>query len=337
MHNADADDGSDEIDRLDDKREEDALDAEDREERRAQDHGANVFGGRGLEDVRAAAGAVADIVTDQVGDDGGVARIVFGNAGFDLADQVGADVGGLGVDAAAKLREQRNQRSAKAEADQLIRGSLGMLEATEEEKEHADAEQRQRDNDQSGHGAAAQRGLQGAAQAGARGAGSADVGPDGNEHAGKAGEPGADSADQEADDDFIGKRGRKRREAVSDEEQNRQHHGDNGDRAVLPGHERLGALADGVGDGLHLGCPGVDLEDRSGEEKRDNEAQDADRQRAPQINTAVVWGAGGAYLEPHGPQADILHASSPKELGCYAPPLLPQRVAGKAIGSRKAD
>ena len=306
-------------------------------ERGAEDHGADVFSGGGLEDVRTAAGAVADVVAHEVGDDGGVARIVFGDAGFDLADQVGADVSGLGVDAAAELGEERDQRSAEAEADQLIGGGAGMLEAAEEEEEHADAEQRERDDDQAGDGAAAQRGLQGAAQAGARGAGGADVGPDGDEHAGEAGETGADGADQEADDDFIGKRGGKRREAVSDEEQDRQHHGDDGDGAVLAGHERLGALADGVGDGLHLGCAGIDAENGPGEEKRDNEAQDADCQRAPQINTAVVWGAGGAYLEPHGPQADNLHASSPKELGCYAPPLLPQRVAGKALGSRKAD
>ena len=52
----------------------------------------------GLEQVGGHAGAVADIVADVVGDHGGVARIVLGNSGLDLADEVGADVGGLGED-----------------------------------------------------------------------------------------------------------------------------------------------------------------------------------------------------------------------------------------------
>ena len=86
-------------------------------DRDAQDHGADVLGGGGLEQVRAAAGAVADVVANQVRDDGRVARVVLGDAGFDLADQVGADVGGLGVDAAAELGEQRHERGAEAEAD----------------------------------------------------------------------------------------------------------------------------------------------------------------------------------------------------------------------------
>ena len=54
-----------------------------------------------LEEVGAHAGDVADVVTDVVGDGGRVARVVLGDARLDLADEVGADVGGLGVDAAA--------------------------------------------------------------------------------------------------------------------------------------------------------------------------------------------------------------------------------------------
>jgi hypothetical protein len=65
-------------------------------------HGADDGADVRLEEVGAHAGHVADVVTDVVGDDGGVARVVLGDAGLDLADQVGADVGGLGVDAAAR-------------------------------------------------------------------------------------------------------------------------------------------------------------------------------------------------------------------------------------------
>ena len=63
---------------------------------------------------------------DQVGDDGRVARIVLGDAGLDLAHQVGADVGGLGVDAAAELGEERHEGGAEAVADDEQR-DLGRL------------------------------------------------------------------------------------------------------------------------------------------------------------------------------------------------------------------
>ena len=88
-----------------------------REQRDAENHRADVLGGGGLKDVRATAGAVADIVADQVGDDGGVARVVLRNARLDLADEVSADIGRLGVDAAAELREQRHEAGAEAKAD----------------------------------------------------------------------------------------------------------------------------------------------------------------------------------------------------------------------------
>ena len=44
----------------------------------------------GLEQVGGHAGAVADVVAHVVGDGGGVAGVVLGDARLDLADQVGA-------------------------------------------------------------------------------------------------------------------------------------------------------------------------------------------------------------------------------------------------------
>ncbi len=70
----------------------------------------------GLEQVGGHAGAVADVVAHVVGDRRGVARVVLGNAGLDLADQVGADIGALGEDAAAEPGEDRDQRGAEASA-----------------------------------------------------------------------------------------------------------------------------------------------------------------------------------------------------------------------------
>ena len=50
----------------------------------------------------------------------GIARIVFGDSGLDLADEVGADVRGLGEDAAAETGEDRNQRGAERERDERV-------------------------------------------------------------------------------------------------------------------------------------------------------------------------------------------------------------------------
>src|SRR5436305_1742761 len=87
------------------------------EDRDAEDHGANVFGRRGLEQIGATAGAVADIVTYEVGDHRRVPRVVLRNTGFHLAHEVGAHVGRLRVDAATQLGEQRYKASAEPESD----------------------------------------------------------------------------------------------------------------------------------------------------------------------------------------------------------------------------
>ena len=93
------------------------------EEDRAEQHGGDDGHRIGLEQVGGHAGAIADIVADVVGDHGRVARIVLGNAGLDLADQVGADVGALGEDAAAETGEDRDQRGAEAQGAPAPRGS----------------------------------------------------------------------------------------------------------------------------------------------------------------------------------------------------------------------
>ncbi|MNI28248.1 hypothetical protein D3C73_820160 [compost metagenome] len=76
----------------------------------AQQHGGDHGDRIGFKQVGGHAGAVADVVTDVVGDHRRVARVVLGNARFDLADQIGADIGPLGEDAAAQAREDRDQR-----------------------------------------------------------------------------------------------------------------------------------------------------------------------------------------------------------------------------------
>ena len=79
----------------------------------------------GFEQIGGHAGAVADIVADVVGDHRRVAWIVLGNSGLDLADEVGADVGGLGEDAAAETGEDRNQRGAERERGERVDDGRG--------------------------------------------------------------------------------------------------------------------------------------------------------------------------------------------------------------------
>ena len=73
-----------------------------------------------LEEVGAHAGHVADVVTHVVCDDSGVTGIVLGKTRLDLADEVGADVRGLGVDATADSREERDRRGAHREAGEDV-------------------------------------------------------------------------------------------------------------------------------------------------------------------------------------------------------------------------
>ena len=86
------------------------------EEDLAEDQRGHQRDGVGLEEVGRHAGAVADVVAHVVGDGRGVARVVLGDARLDLADEVGADVGGLGEDAAADTHEHGEQGAAEAEA-----------------------------------------------------------------------------------------------------------------------------------------------------------------------------------------------------------------------------
>ncbi len=71
----------------------------------AQQHGGDHRHRVGFEQVGSHAGAVADVVAHVVGNHRRVARVILGNAGFDLADQVRAHVGTLGEDAAAQPGE----------------------------------------------------------------------------------------------------------------------------------------------------------------------------------------------------------------------------------------
>ncbi len=118
------------------KREDDALVSEAGD---SQDHGGHDGDFVALENVGRHTGTVADIVTDVVGDRGGITRVVLGNALLDLSHQVGPDVGGLRVNSAANSHEQGQQRSAEAEAQKGLVSVLAVNQKDDRAAEQAEA------------------------------------------------------------------------------------------------------------------------------------------------------------------------------------------------------
>ena len=117
----------------------------------------------GAEQVGAHTGDIAHIVAHVVGDHRRIARIVLGDALFHLADQIGADIGRLGEDAAAHAREQCNGRSAKAESgndfhqDVIVFRSESRHRGAKHEIDHHQAQGRQSDQGKAHDGAGIDR------------------------------------------------------------------------------------------------------------------------------------------------------------------------------------
>src|SRR2546423_1747968 len=179
----------------------------------------------------------------------GVARVVLGDALLDLADQVGADVGGLGEDAAADPHEHREQRGAEAEALQYRR-RVALVE------QHHDgrAEEAQPDGHEADHAARAEGDLHrafAAALAGVRGGGDAQVRPGGQRHAGTTDE----RAEQRADHEEHRTADRDACAALVDGEQEEQYDRDDHKHAEgleLADQVRARTFLHGPGDLLHF-------------------------------------------------------------------------------------
>ena len=276
----------------------------------AQDHRADVLGGGRFEQVRATAGAVADVVADEVGDDARVAGVVLGDALLDLADEVRADVRGLGVDAAAELGEERDERGAEAEADDEERG-LGDGDLADEGRVGGEdaphAEERQRDDEEARDGPAAHRHLDRLDEAAARCRCRPNVGLDRDEHADDPRRHRARGADEEG-------------EAGHDpDRQARRASGTSATSAVstmpmttpmttAPTTARIPivvywrrmkrgrAFVDGAGDVLHRLGPGVARQDVPGEIDREQDGDDAGGQDDQLQRTGVHQDRGSSTL-----------------------------------------
>ena len=90
------------------------------EENCGKHHGGDDRHHIGFEQISGHAGAITDIVADIIGDRRRIAWIVLGNPGFDLADEIGPDIGTLGENAAAETGEDRDERRTETERDQRV-------------------------------------------------------------------------------------------------------------------------------------------------------------------------------------------------------------------------
>jgi hypothetical protein len=162
-------------------------------QQRGQHHGRDDGHRIGLEQVGRHARAVAHVVAHVVGDHRRVARVVLGDAGFDLAHQVGADIRALGEDAAAEAREDRDQRGAEREADQRLHDLAHLAAvragAVQEHEEARDRDEAQAHDQQAGDGAALEGDVERRADAAARRLGGAHVGAHRHVHADVAAAP----------------------------------------------------------------------------------------------------------------------------------------------------
>ncbi len=224
------------------------------EEDRCQHHGGNGGHRIGLEQVGRHTGTVADIVADIVGNRGRIARIVLRNSRLDLADQVAADIGTLGEDAAAQPREDRNQRGAEAERHHRIDDGAvigGEAERAGQVTEiKRDAEQRQARHQHAGDGAGLERNIEAAGERTDRRLCGSHIGAHRHVHADESGEPRQYRPDGETD----------RHEPTEKKPDDREDHdADDRDGAVLAPQIGLGADTHGGGDLLHSGIAGVGL------------------------------------------------------------------------------
>src|SRR3546814_3643797 len=89
-------------------------------EKRGQNHGRADRHHIGFEKVSRHARTIADIVAHIIGDNGGITRIILWDPGFHLADQVSADISGLGKDTAAQTGEDRTEEHT-SELQSLMR------------------------------------------------------------------------------------------------------------------------------------------------------------------------------------------------------------------------
>ena len=270
-HEERADDGGEDAGAADEQRHFHAGDGVGAELNGGEQHRGHQRHRVGLEQVRRHAGAVAHVVAHVVRDNGGVARIVLGNAGLDLADEIRPDVRAFGEDAAAQAGEDGDERAAERKRHQrLDQGALLHAQRVEQAVIPGHTQQPQPHHQHAGDGAGAERDVEGGFQARHGGLGGAHVRPHRNVHADVAGHARKHRADHEA-------------ARHPQPQRDRQHDGDDdadhADGAVLAVQIRCGAFLNRAGDFLHPRAAGVSGQHRPTGDDSINERERAAGQR----------------------------------------------------------
>ena len=191
----------------------------------------------GLEQVRAHAGHVADIVTDVIRDNRRVSRVILRDARLNLTDQVGTDIGCLRIDTAAHTGKQCDGRCTQAEARKHIH-------VAGDQVDHADAQHAEACHAHTHDRTACECGGQGSIHTVlSRRIGGADIRLNRNGHAEIAGQRGEQGAEHKADG------GHPVADSKADE------HKENSDKddqnSVLREQEGVGTFTDGRSNLLH--------------------------------------------------------------------------------------
>ena len=232
-------------------------------EAHGKDHRADDGTDEGLEQVRAHAGHVTHVVTDVVGDHGGVPRIVFGETRLDLADQVRSDVGGLGIDAPAHAGEEGDRRGTEGEAGENRQhewqAEVTLPHRRVDDEQGAQTDDGQTDDAEPHDRTAGEGDVESLRKTGLRGLCGTHVGVRRYLHPDVAGEPRGDGPDDEGERDERTLRhdlgGLDCFVTTSSEVDDREQDGDSDDEdrehLVLTTQERHRTFLDATGDLLH--------------------------------------------------------------------------------------
>ncbi len=247
------------------------------EEDRCQHHRGDSGDRIRFEQVGRHAGAIADVVTDVVGDGGRVARVILGNSGLDLADKIAADVCTLGEDAATETGKDRDQRGAEPERHHGVHNRPiieRQAKAAGENREiDGHPEERETGDQKSGDGPGFEREFKAGSERRDRRLGGAHVGAHRDVHADEAGGARQDRADRKPHCDQPA-------EEVADDQED--HEADDANGRVLALEIGLRAFTHGGGNLLHPGIARVRLQHGLNRPDRIDNRQQAANDDQPQ-------------------------------------------------------
>jgi len=154
--------------------------------------------GVGFKNVGGHARAIPDIVSDIVGDGGGVTGVVLFEFGFNFSDEVGSDIRSFGVNSSTEPGKHADERGSEGEAGQAVdRGAEAKVLGGEHVKD-TDRKQGKSHHQKPCDRASVEGVPKSSGPANGRGLGRPNIRHDGDPHSAKSGEKAACGTDQEA-------------------------------------------------------------------------------------------------------------------------------------------